>query len=160
MDIQEITARIAIAEVKARYCLTLDTKDWAGYADCFTEDLELDTRPSGGSLTTTRDEALAIVRQAVETAHTCHHVHSPIMTFNADGSADVIWAMQDRVVWGPDGQFAPGLTGHTGFGHYHEHYVQQSDGRWRIARQKLTRLYSDNHFEDGVTRPAPNPAPA
>lgn len=39
MDIQEITARIAIAEVKARYCLTLDTKDWAGYADCFTEDL-------------------------------------------------------------------------------------------------------------------------
>lgn len=159
MNITEIAARIAIAEVKARYCLGLDTKDWAMYADCFTEDLEMDTRPAGGILTHGRDATVAIIRRSVETAHTCHHVHSPIMTFNEDGSADVIWAMQDRVAWGPDRQLEPGLTGHTGFGHYHEHYVQQTDGRWRIARQKLTRLYSDNHYAGGTTRPAPPPTP-
>ncbi len=160
MDLAEIEARIAISETKARYCLCLDTKDWAGYADCFTEDLEMDTRPAGGILTIGRDETVGIVRRSVETAATCHHVHSPIMTFNTDGSADVIWAMQDRVVWGGDRQFEPGLTGHTGFGHYHEHYLKCADGRWRIARQKLTRLYSDNHYEGGITKPAPHPMAA
>jgi len=35
-------------------------------------------------------------------------------------------------------------AGHTGFGHYHERYVRQ-DGRWRIAKTKLTRLHSDNY---------------
>jgi SnoaL-like domain len=36
---------LAICETKARYCLCLDTKDWAGYADCFTEDLVMDNPP-------------------------------------------------------------------------------------------------------------------
>ena len=40
--------------------------------------------------------------------------------------------MQDRLIW-EDGRTM------TGYGHYHERYVKQ-DGRWRIARQKLTRL--------------------
>jgi hypothetical protein len=31
-DLAKIEAYIAISEVKARYCRTLDTKDWAGYA--------------------------------------------------------------------------------------------------------------------------------
>ncbi|MET0241592.1 MAG: nuclear transport factor 2 family protein [Sphingobium sp.] len=154
MDSTEIADRIAIAEVKARYCLSLDTKDWAGYADCFTEDLELDTRPAGGILIEGRDEAIRIVRRSVETAATCHHVHSPIITFNGDSTADVIWAMQDRVTWGPDRSFEPGLTGHTGFGHYREHYIKGADGRWRIARTMLTRLYTDLHYADGSTRPA------
>lgn len=158
MDIAEIEARIAIGDVKARYCLTLDTKDWAGYADCFTEDLEMDTRPSGGIVTHGRDATVAIVRRSVETAATCHQVHSPIITFNADGSADVIWAMQDRVVWGPERELAPGLTGMTGYGHYHDHMVKGPDGRWRIAKQTLTRLYIDNHYADGVTRAAVVPA--
>lgn len=146
-DIAELEAYVAISQVKAKYCRTLDTKDWAGYSDVFTEDLVLDTRPAGGTLTEGRDAAIRVVRAAVETARTAHQVHSPEITFNDDGSADVIWAMEDRVVWGPDRQVEPGLTGHTGYGHYHEHYVRERDGRWRIARQILTRLHMDQHFE-------------
>jgi hypothetical protein len=143
IDPATIADYLAIAEVKARYCRCLDTKDWAGYGDCFTEDLVLDTRPAGGSITHSRADALAIVRGAVETATTCHHVHSPEMTIAAD-EADVVWAMQDRVVWGDDRKGRMGNAGHTGFGHYHEHYVKQ-DGHWRIARQTLTRLHMDIH---------------
>jgi hypothetical protein len=140
-DSAYIEAYIAISQVKAQYCRCLDTKDWAGYADVFTEDLELDTRPAGGTITYDRDEALRVVRGAVETAITSHHVHSPEMKIDGD-SADVIWAMQDRVVWGEDRRDRMGNAGHTGFGHYHEHYVRR-DGRWRIEKQILTRLHMD-----------------
>jgi hypothetical protein len=139
----DIADYIAICEVKARYCRTLDTKDWAGYADVFTEDLELDTRPAGGTLTHGREDSVRIVRSAVETATTSHHVHSPEIKIDGD-TADVVWAMQDRVIWGEDRRAQMGNLGHTGFGHYHERYIKKN-GRWRIAATKLTRLHMDWH---------------
>jgi len=141
-NLAELEAYVAISQVKARYCRTLDTKDWAGYADVFTEDLVLDTSPAGGPPPIHgREAAIRMVRSSVETAHTAHQVHSPEITLNGD-SADVVWAMQDRVVWGEDRRAKMGYASHTGYGHYHEHYVRQ-DGRWRIARQRLTRLHVD-----------------
>jgi SnoaL-like domain len=142
-DIATLQAHIAIAAVKARYCRCLDTKDWAGYTDVFTEDLELDTTDAGGPLVRGRAAAIAMIRASVETARTAHQVHSPEIKLDGD-VADVIWAMQDRVVWG-ERRPAPNLLGHTGFGHYHERYVRQ-DGQWRIAKQRLTRLHVDNHY--------------
>ncbi len=38
-----------------------------------------------------------------------------------------------------------GYSGHTGYGHYHERYVRCSDGKWRIARSKLSYLQMDMH---------------
>lgn len=143
-DAAEIAAFLGISKTKARYCRTLDTKDWAGYADVFTENAVMDTRPAGGSLTHGRAALVQIVRSAVETATTAHQVHSPEITLNGD-SADVIWAMQDRVVWGEDRRPRMGNAGHTGYGHYHERYVRESDGEWRIAEQRLTRLHTDVH---------------
>ena len=133
---------IAICETKARYCRALDTKDWAEYADVFTEDLLLDTEPAGGYKVQGRDEALRLVRRSVEHAKTAHQVHSPEIKFLGD-SADVTWAMQDRVIYGPDRAHLP-YAGHTGFGHYHERYVRHA-GRWRIAKTTLTRLHMDNY---------------
>jgi DNA-binding CsgD family transcriptional regulator len=75
-------------------------------------------------------------------AITAHHVHSPEIKLIDPNTADVIWAMQDRVIYGPDRRSQVQYAGHTGFGHYHERYVRQN-GRWRIAKTKLTRLHSD-----------------
>jgi uncharacterized protein (TIGR02246 family) len=145
-DIAEIEAYIAICEVKARYCRTLDTKDWAGYADVFTEDFELDTSAAGGPPAIRgREAAVRMVRGAVEKARTAHQVHSPEIRLDGD-TAQVVWAMQDRVVWSPERRPAPGYIGHTGYGHYHERYVRK-DGRWRIAAQRLTRLHVDTDYE-------------
>ena len=145
-DNTELEAYIAISQVKARYCRALDTKDWAAYAEVFTDDFELDTSAAGGPPPSRgREAAIRMIRAAVETARTVHQVHSPEIRLDGD-TAYVIWAMQDRVAWGPDRKFEAGLTGHTGYGHYHERYVRK-DGRWRIASQRLTRLLVDNHFE-------------
>lgn len=126
----------AILELKARYCRFLDTKQWDKWADCFTEDYELDvSEESGMPPIQGRETALAAVRGFIESAVTVHQVHTPEITVNGN-EADVIWPMQDRVVM-PEGASI------TGFGHYHEHLVKQDDGQWRIAKLRLARLHLD-----------------
>lgn len=135
MTLDEIHDRIAIGEVKARYCRFLDTKQWDAWASLFTEDLVLDTSEANGPPPIEgRDLAVASVRATIETARTAHQVHTPEIVLDGD-TAQVIWAMQDRVVF-DNGQSL------TGYGHYTETYVRQG-GNWRIARCKLTRLHLD-----------------
>ena len=125
---------LAICNLKAAYCRLLDTKDWDGWGQLFTEDFELDVTGSGGQLVRGRDAVVASVRSAIETAKTAHQVHFPEITIDGD-EATAIWPMQDRVVWDESRAL-------TGYGHYHERYVRTAEG-WRIAAQKLTRLQMD-----------------
>ncbi|MFC0204329.1 nuclear transport factor 2 family protein [Novosphingobium soli] len=142
---------LAICETKARYCRLMDTKDWQGWADCFVEDLVLDTSPAGGLRVEGRDAAVAYVRGAIEQARTAHQVHNPEIALEPDGaSARVVWAMNDRVEMAQDRQAAVGEVGHTGYGHYHERYVRCPDGAWRIAETRLSYLQYDS-------RPLPSP---
>jgi ketosteroid isomerase-like protein len=135
---------IAISQVKARYCRFLDTKDWAAYADLFTEDFELDLSEAGGYPPVRgREAAITRIRASVETAKTAHQVHTPEMEIDGD-VAHVVWAMQDRVIWGEDRKDRMEEGGHTGYGQYRERYVRQG-GRWRIARLKLSYLVYDSH---------------
>lgn len=134
---------LAICETKARYCRCLDTKDWEGYADCFIEDLVLDTTPAGGYRIEGRANAIAAVRGSVETAKTAHHVHNPEISFTGPDEARAIWAMQDRVEMGEDRRAVVGELGHTGYGHYRERYVRCPDGQWRIAESQLSYLHYD-----------------
>jgi hypothetical protein len=121
----------AICEGKAMYCRFLDTRDWDSFTKLFTQDLVMDVSDGTGvPVIRGRDEAIQMVRSSIETARTAHQVHSPEMTRDGD-AINVIWAMQDRVVWEEQAL--------TGYGHYHETWVQQ-DGDWKIAALKLTRL--------------------
>jgi hypothetical protein len=135
-DLETIEAWLALSEAKARYCRTLDTKDWAGYSDLLTEDFILDV--SEGSqvpVITGRDAAVKQIQSSILSARTAHQVHSPEIELNGD-EAQVIWAMQDRVIWGPD---RPSITG---YGHYHERWVKRN-GEWKLASLRLTRLHID-----------------
>jgi len=125
---------VAITNLKAAYCRLLDTKDWEGWGQLFTEDFEQDVTGSGGGVFHGRDAAVAATRGSIESAKTAHQVHFPEIAIDGD-TATAIWPMQDRVVW--DGGRAL-----TGYGHYHERYVRTAAG-WRIAAQKLTRLQMD-----------------
>lgn len=135
--------RIAIEETKARYCRCLDTKDWSGFAAVFTEDVVVDTTDSGGEIVRGREKFVEMVRRSVGSAKTVHHVHSPEISLVDEGTADVVWAMQDRVVWGPERAQQLGFQSLTGWGYYHERYVRGPDGSWRIETQRLTRLHMD-----------------
>lgn len=136
---------LAIVERKARYCRCLDTKDWDGYTDCFTEDVVFDSQ-QGGPPIVGRTRAMEMVIGAVGKCVTTHQVHNPEIRFADDGkSADVIWAMQDRVRSDEARRLRMGNAGHTGYGHYHEKYVKCDDGEWRIAALRLSYLQMDFH---------------
>ena len=127
--------RLAIWDVKARYCRFLDSKQWDSFAGLFTDDAILDVVDAGGPPAVQgRDNVLALVKVSVETAKTAHQVHNPEIAFDGE-TAEVIWAMQDRVV------YAEG-HGLVGYGHYTERYRKQG-GVWKIAHLKLTRLHVD-----------------
>lgn len=125
----------AIKQLKARYFRTLDTKDWDGYRQVFTDDVVMDTTEAGGSTVTGVDELLAFLGTALAGTTTVHQGHTPEIAVSSDTTATGIWALHDIVIW-PDG------TRLDGFGHYHETYVK-GDGRWRIKTSKLTRLHTD-----------------
>ena len=137
---------LAISTTKARYCRFLDEKNWEGYADVFTEDVVLDTRSSGGPEMVGRDDVVQGVRSSIDTATTAHQVYSPEITMIDADTADVIWAMQDRVVWEEARARETGIRGLTGYGHYRERYTRCEDGQWRIERSTLTRLHMDFEF--------------
>ncbi|WP_040701568.1 nuclear transport factor 2 family protein [Nocardia vinacea] len=130
-----------LTQAKARYCLAVDTQDWAALTDLMTPDVELDVSHSntGVPVITGRDNAVAMIRTALTGARTAHQVHTPLI--DADGDeARVVWAMQDRVVW-DDGSAL------TGYGHYHERWVRRR-GDWKLASLTLTRLITE---ESGTT---------
>ncbi len=121
----------AICTAKARYCRTLDSKQWDDFAALFTEDYELDVSDgTDKDVIKGRDAALTMVRESLNGAKTAHQVHLPEMTREGD-AIFVIWAMQDRVIWSEEMAL-------TGYGTYHERWVKEG-GEWKIAYLKLAR---------------------
>src|ERR1700733_12215398 len=65
-DLAAINDWIALCEGKARYCRTLDSKDWAGYTDLFTEDCVLDvTEGTQIPVISGRDAAIPQIQSSI-----------------------------------------------------------------------------------------------
>lgn len=143
--LQILLAVEEIRGVKARYCRTLDSKDWAGFAALFTDDAVMDVSQDTGNAPITGIPAiLAQVRFAVDDAATSHQVHTPEIALAGPDAATGIWAMQDRVVWQPGKSPIPGAVSITGYGQYHEAYRREG-GAWKIAALRLSRFHVDMH---------------
>jgi uncharacterized protein (TIGR02246 family) len=125
----------AIRRLKARYFRTMDTKDWEGMRQVFTDDVIIDTTESGGGVVTGADDFLAFLRDALDGAVTVHQGHMPEIDLVSATAASGIWALNDIVIW-------PNGTRLDGYGHYHETYEKGADG-WRIKTSTLTRLHAD-----------------
>ena len=67
----------AIKQLKARYFRTMDTKDWAGMRQVFTDDVVMDTTDSGGGVVTGADAFMAFLQETLADAITVHQGHMP-----------------------------------------------------------------------------------
>jgi uncharacterized protein (TIGR02246 family) len=124
-----------IKQLKARYFRTMDTKDWSGMRQVFTDDVVIDTTASGGAVVAGADEFLAYLQPLLQDATTVHHGHMPEIEITSPSTATGIWALQDVIHW-PDGRHM------HGYGHYHETY-ERVGGAWKIKSSTLTRLLVD-----------------
>ena len=55
----------AIKQLKARYFRTMDTKDWAGMRQVFTDDVVVDTTASGGGVVSGADAFVEFLEQTL-----------------------------------------------------------------------------------------------
>ncbi len=127
-----------IKQLKARYFRLMDTKDWAGFRELFTDDVVVDVSGDGAGVFRGRQAFLEMLVPTLADVVTVHHGHMPEIQITSATTASGIWAMEDRLTF-PDG--AP-IKSLNGFGHYHETY-EKVDGSWRIASTRLARLRLD-----------------
>ena len=73
----------------------MDTKEWAGRSDCFTDDLVKDSREVTGMLAEGRDNYTTQVKEILKDPSTVHHGHMPETELIDERSAAGVWAMED-----------------------------------------------------------------
>ncbi len=134
--VADLAAQAELAQAKARYCRLLDTKDWSKLAELMTADIlfDLDAGNPSSVPITGRANVLAAVQDSVADALTVHQVHAPEFEITGE-EAQVIWAVQERVVW-------ENGTSLTAFGHYHDRWIRL-DRRWQLAELRLRHLIMD-----------------
>jgi hypothetical protein len=129
-DLLEIEA---IRSLKARYCLAVDSKDWALFRSCFAEDARLGGGlPGSGSGEPNLvgpDEWVAGVAATVGTVKTLHTVNAAIIEITGPASARGLWQYTQRG-WGRTG------------GYYTETYTKL-DGAWKIASMQITPIFAN-----------------
>ena len=136
--LQRLTEIESIKQLKARYFLYMDTKDWDAWRDLFTLDLRIEGTKQ--KTNPTRDEFVDGVAASLDGVKTCHHGHMPIIELTGADTARGVWAMWDDLLF-PDGH--PWSEGHPrrlGYGHYEEEY-RREDSVWRISFLRLARLW-------------------
>jgi hypothetical protein len=55
----------AIRRLKARYFRTMDTKDWVGMRQVFTDDVVVDTSEAGGGVVEGADEFMTFLQEVL-----------------------------------------------------------------------------------------------
>ena len=158
--IDRLLAVEAIRKTKGTYWYALDMKDWDLFASVFTEDAIIDMREevafgAGKPLThlppvedaiaagelavTVGNKAFAaMISVALRSWKTVHHGHAPIIDIDSADEGRAIWPLFDYI--------DDGTRALKGYGHYHESYRRQPDGRWLISRMRLTRLRADGDY--------------
>jgi uncharacterized protein (TIGR02246 family) len=125
----------AIRRLKARYFRTMDTKDWDGMRQVFTDDAVIDTSEAGGQSITGADAFMKFLQETLAGSVTVHQGHMPEIDVTSATTATGIWALNDIVIW-------PNGVRLDGYGHYYETY-EKVGGEWKIKSSKLTRLHTD-----------------
>ena len=101
-DLVEIEA---IRQLKMRYCLGLDSKDWALYRSCFADGARLGGgvpgSDSGDPQLVGPDEWVASVAATVGTVKTLHTVHGSIVEIIGPDSARGLWQYTNAAGAGP-----------------------------------------------------------
>jgi SnoaL-like domain len=136
----------AIKQLKGKYFLFMDTKQWDAWGELFTEDV----RVEGTKQATDADRAtfVAGVSSSLADVQTAHHGHTPIIELTSETTARGVWAMFDDLRFPEGHAWSEGFARRVGYGHYEEEY--RKDGEtWRISFMRLARLWVWRHHDPG-----------
>jgi 3-phenylpropionate/cinnamic acid dioxygenase small subunit len=128
VDLHQLSDRLEIGDLLARYARAVDTKDWVLWRSVFTEDAQLDYRSAGGP-EGARDEVGDWLEQALATFPMSQHLITNVeVTFAADGDAAEVHALFFNPMTFP-GQDEPASCGGT-----YDHEVVRTPDGWKSRR--------------------------
>lgn len=88
LSLEEISDRLEIQEVLARYCYAIDDRDWDAYRGLFVDDAVIDDRVSGG-IQSGVEEHIRYLTRALSKVVLSHHAISTVRIDLSAGSATV-----------------------------------------------------------------------
>lgn len=136
MDLREVTDRVAINELIARYCHALDLQDWPAFHALFTDDAVLDYTQFGGPKGSP-GTLQAFLSPVLEGLANAQHLAAAVMIdFSDDGESaqarsTAIVPLTSRTADGGEQTAFSGLR--------YEDEMQRTPAGWRIASRRLVR---------------------
>jgi hypothetical protein len=145
-DTERLVAIDDIKRLKSRRDRAVDTKDYATLEALHAPD----HKTEGHATWNSAKEMVENIRAAMVTITSCHHCHTPDITFQSPTKAAGIWAMEDNLFWkqGDEDHWLHGM------GFYHETYEKRG-GQWVFTSRRLKRLRVN--MSPGAVMPGPFP---
>jgi SnoaL-like domain len=132
-----------LRRLKAAYFRLLDTKQWDDWGDLLTEDCVLQFGEAEADVLRGRGTIVAEIGARLGRAVSVHRGYMPELQLHDAHHASGTWGMTSDLVF-------PGPVTQTGSGHYHDEYRRGTDGRWRIASSRLTKLLRITSDPDAI----------
>ena len=139
MDIQEISDRLEIQGVLAKYARAVDTRDWALWRSLFTDDATVDYS-SAGAIAGTRDEVAAWLAAALGAMQMMQHFITNIEIDISGDTADV------RAMFYNPMQL-PGMADLSFCGGYYHHTMVRTPDGWRSRALREENVWFTNPLQ-------------
>ncbi|MGB6564416.1 MAG: nuclear transport factor 2 family protein [Candidatus Binataceae bacterium] len=142
-NVRYLLDRLAISDVQLRYATGADTRDWALYRSCFTDEIETDfTSVFGGQPRRGKADKFVEAARRFLTGlkATQHMITNHVITIHGDEATCVAY-VQAR-------HHLPNETGdadQTMYGYYTNRVVRTADG-WRISACRLTVTWNSGNW--------------
>lgn len=120
-----------IKDLKARYFLSMDGKDWAAMRQVFTDDATVDISGAGGGVYDAPEAFIAYLTRSLGGVQSLHEGSQPEIQLTSPDTAIGTWVLNDCMTLPNGAEF-------RGFGKYDETYARV-DGTWLITSSTLVR---------------------
>jgi hypothetical protein len=139
MNIQEISDRLEIQNLLAKYARAVDTRDWALWRSLFTDDATVDYS-SAGAIAGTRDEVAAWLEAALSAMQMMQHFITNIEIDISGDTADV------RAMFYNPMQL-PGMPDLSFCGGYYHHTMVRMPEGWRSRALREENAWFTNPLQ-------------
>ncbi|MDR0215965.1 MAG: nuclear transport factor 2 family protein [Comamonas sp.] len=139
MTLQEISDKVEINELLARYCHALDQKDWSAFQEVFLPDASLDFTAFGGpkgSPGELQKFFSPILSSLASTQHTVSTVKIDLKGDDATVRSAAIVPMTAMSPEGKESTFVSGL--------WYEDACQRTKEGWKIKSRRQVRSWAGN----------------
>lgn len=137
MTLQEISDKLEINELLARYCHALDQQNWEAFRTIFLSDAVLDFTAFGGpkgSPDELQEFFTPILSSLASTQHTVSTIKVDLAGDSASARSAAIVPMTAKTPEGKESTFVSGLW-------YEDHLERTQDG-WKIKSRKQVRSWT------------------